>query len=596
MKYSTRITAAISLLTLTSSSFAQAGLQVLIGTPGQPGAITAYDELSGAPQSSPIELQGVSLLPIDFNGRLASDDLLASRPKFRGDVPGASRIELPGRLGVLYRFSREELGGARSFGFLRIDSDGAVHLLAERPGTGLAADQDPYADRVALAPDSRAMLTCTQHAAGGDLLEVHLITGAVINRTPHYPPLIWRAQSLRMASDWLTAVCSRAVLRSGRAPLDLASRVPGISNAPLFTGELSLSPSGTYAMTTIGVATTALDVWAFGPTGLADKVSTSTANIHGAGFLPEAGHGPFFAISDDGKWCAWTAEIALKRELFMRENSAQSSAPETHVSSDSNFADTLEEIGALGMYQPGKLLMAIGEPSLDFGVDLESADFFEVQLDTNGTPSFTNLTMTSGQSAPPFLAAPQMTPTFVRWLPAAGAFLMYDEQSGGTGRIVAVRPGVNGVQVLMNDVKQVDFIEQVGNRVVISLRLATGLRQHQLVKLPSDLSTGPVVVHDGGDDSFLQPLAALDRWIVFTEVPDFGPQRLGRVDLATGAYQSFALAADAFGPGIGLTSGGELAFGFTLGGAPRLAIWPFGGSAPFVLQTPGGQGSLLPGR
>ena len=93
---------------------------------------------------------------------------------------------------------------------------------------------------------------------------------------------------------------------------------------------------------------------------------------------------------------------------------------------------------------------------------IESADFFEARLDASGAPAITNLTMTSGESSPPFLAIPELTPLSMRWVPDAGAFVMHDEDSGGGGSLVSMTPGTPGVQVLLADVKEVDFIEQVG--------------------------------------------------------------------------------------------------------------------------------------
>ena len=302
------------------------------------------------------------------------------------------------------------------------------------------------------------------------------------------------------------------------------------------------------------------------------------------------------AISDDGQWAAWTRIMAGKRELFMRERPQQASPVETQVTADAYFIDTLEEIGVLGMATPGELVVAVGESApLEEG-GIENADFFRVRLDASGSPILENLTLSSGQPTAPFNVPPQLSPSHLTWLPEAGAFVFFDDLGGGDGRIVSLRPGVPGLQVLRSSVKDVDFIQRVGQRLVISLRVSTGQRQHQLVKLPVDLSSAPELLLDGGDQAFLHPFPASGRWILFQEVPDLGPRRLSRVRLLTGQYESFPVQADAFGTPVAQTASGTLTFSMLVGGTPRVATWPFGGGTPQLVQVPGGEGTLLPGR
>ncbi|HIG11545.1 MAG: hypothetical protein ABGY71_01175 [bacterium] len=589
--------AALLLLTPTATAAVQGSVQVFIGDLAQAGSIAAFDEATGLALGTPAELQSLTLLPLDFNGRRGTDSLRSDRPQMYQCSPTSSHIQLPHGRGRLYRFKRAEANGSSTFGYLVITPSGTIQRLVERPGSGPAGTTDPYTDRVAISPEPRSMLLCTTPAAGGDLLEVYFRTGAVVNRTPHILPLMFHEQSLRMGGDWLTATCTRGVLRSGRGALDRASRVPGIPAGPYFTGELMMSPSGTFAMTTVGSPPGALDVYAYDSTGVANKVNATPAAILGAGFQPEANHGPFFAISDDGVWCAWTTNMLNKRELFMRQNTSAVAPPETQVTSDSNFIDTLEEIGVLGIFEPGKLIAVVGEAGPTFEDSIEGVDFFEVQVGHAGSAVIRNLTQTSGQSMGPITSQPQITPSLMAWVPDAGAFLVYNEQGGNDGSLIAVYPGVMGAQIIATDLRGVYFYEQVGDQLVISLRTALGGNPgHQLLIINSDL-TGPTKILLATDgEQMLQPYAVGARWIVFVESPDQGIQSISRVNITNGAYETFGIGADSFGLVMGLTPSGQLAFGLERSGFTTMAIWPMGTPLATILQMPPSKATLIPGK
>lgn len=596
MKHAQRLAALAAAAGLATSA-AAADVQVLTGPLGQPGALVAYDDATGLALAPPApELQGVQLLPLVLNGQSGQTALLPAGPRWLDEPAGLGRIELPGRGGVLYRFVRHESSGARTYGFLRALPDGTLARLAERPGAGPQQLDDPYLGRAALAPDLRSLLVATTFAAGGDVLEVRLDTGVVRDRTPQLPPLHLRGPSLRIAPQWMVAAADEGVLRGDRAPAARMTRVASIPPAALVTGELVLSPSGTWALTTLGSDATHLDAWSFGPTGDATRMNAAPAELTGAGYLPDAPHGPFLAVSDDGQWAGWTSVLVGKHELFMRERPAQATPVETQVTADAYFADTLEEIGVLGIFSPGELTAAVGEvaPLAEGGI--ENLDFFRVRVDATGAPVLENATQTSGQTAAPFLATPQLSPSHLRWVPEANAYVMFDDLGSGDGRLVSVTPGVTGVQLLAAGLKEITFLERVGARLVIGVRLSTGQRQHQVLTLPVDLSSAPALLVDGGNDAFLEPVTSDPRWLAFQEVPDVGVRRLHRVRLADGLHQVFPVAADEFGSPVAVTASGALAFSFVVAGTPRLVAWPTGGAAPVLLRVPGGFGAVLPGH
>ncbi len=507
---------ALALLGADANAFGDE-LPVHLGDPARGGELRAFAEGTGdllAPDSA---LRGVRLLPIQLNAWLERDAARPDHARQRSDLVGLGRVELPNGLGVLHRFERRLPGGARRFGFLRVDGVGDIHLLAERSGSGAHGADDAYVDRVTIAPDATTFLTCTKPAAGGDVLEVDLVSGIVVDRTPQTPPVNWLPQSLRRGTGWTLAVARDGVWRGGALPGDALAPV-ALPGAPSrYTGEVVLSADGSHAVTTAGSGSALLHAFVLDASGPAVRATRDAQRLAGAGFAPEALHGPFLAVSDDGSHCAWRrlgATAQLSNELFLRRTAAPAQQAGTQVTADALVTDTLDEVGVLTLFQPDKLLVAIGEKGGDPGVGIEKVDLFEVSLDPGGAAQLVNRTGSSGDFSAPFLAAPTITPLERRWIPAAQAEVFHDETSGGGGRFVAVRPGVSGVQVLDSDVKEVQFVEVVGARLVVALRRASGNKPYQLVSWPANLMGAPVVHFDAGDDELLQPSVGGD-WVAF---------------------------------------------------------------------------------
>lgn len=575
---------------------ARADVQAILGDPTQGGRITRFAEGDGHLMAPQTEARGITFLPLDVNGRLTIDASFANRPQFRDDIPGASRIVLPGNLGVLYRFRRELPNQTPSFGFLRVTPDGDLQLIGERPGFGGQSSQDPYHARIALGPNGRRFLSCTKAGAGGDLLDFELSSGQAIDRSAGLPPLTFRPQSLRLERLWALAVSTQGVHRSGVAPLDLLTSV-ALEGAPsYFSGELVMSADGSQALTTAGTGPSALHAWVLSIDGTVRKASRNPQPMSKAGYLPEALHGPFLAVDNDGSLCAWRVEGTTSREVFARRATAASQVNATHITADGLFPDTLDEAGVLGMFQPGQLTFIVGGAGDDPGVGIERADFFELSLDEAGVATIRNRSGSSGESLAPFQAIPEMSPQQWRWLESGQALVMYDEQSGGTGRLVAFRPGTNGVQVILDHVKEVFFLEVLDDTVLVSLRLATGNKPHQLVRFPADLSASPSLVIDTGDAELLEPLVDRSGWLSFVEVPEFGPQKLHRYRTSPALLEEFPVSAESFGPVFCWTGGFDLGFSLDRAGLRYFAAWPRPGAAIYRLEAVATDGALLPGR
>lgn len=571
-------------------------IQAYLGNPSQGGRIKRFTEGTGQTLPSQPELRGLRLLPLDFNARLARDEFSPQRAHYRGDIEGAGRIELPNGHGVLYRFKRVLPGAQGRFGFLRITQNGNTQLIGERVGTGVGATGDPYGGRIALAPNGTKFLVSTTHAAGGNVLEIDVLSGLIVDRSATLSPLDLRPRSLRMTDTWAVAVARQGIFHSGLGASDQLTAVVLDAGTTFHSGEVVLSADSSKALTTAGTAPDALHAWVFDSTGVTTRASRDPVAMSGAGYLPEAPHGPFLAVADDGVLCAWRTEGLVSREVFARRATAAPTLAATHVSSDSNFTDTLDEAGVLSMFQPGKLLFVLGEqgPGLDVGI--EKVDLFEVVLDAGGTPTISNVTGTSGEFATPYLSPPQITPLFVRWLPAAQAYLLYDEQSGGTGRLATIDPLTTGIQTIIPAVKEVFFVELIGDVVIISLRMSEGAKPHRIVRLPADLSAAPTIEFDAGDNELTHALVDETGWIAFTEVPQAGQQLLHRYRVAGGQLDTFPLPAVSFGPVLSWTQGGDLAFSLDRGGLRFFAAWPRPNGAPYRLKAVSTTGAILPGR
>lgn len=562
-------------------------IPVHLGDPVLGGTLRSFDELTGDLLPADPALAGLRLLPIQLNGRLAAEELLPGRARWHPEPAGIGRVRPPGERGVLLRFRRDLPAGGSSFGFLHVTGSGELELLGELPGSGPAGDQDPYEERVAVSPDGRTALVCTRLAAGGDVLALDLETGAARDLSASLSPKEWRPGSLRHGAGWLTAVSADGVWRA--APGALLEPVPLDGGPAHHTGELVLSPDGSHAMTTAGSGPASLHAYAFGPAGPARRVTRDVAPLSGAGFLPEALHGPFLAVSDDGEYGAWRRLPVVAggaHELFVRSASAAPAAPAAHVTSDAVIIDTLDEVGVLTMAQPGTLVVAVGEVGGPEDGGMGSVDLFQVDL---ATGAMQNLTGTSGDLTVPFEAKGQLTLLDRRTLLNGAGELVFDDPGSGEARLLHVPPG-GGLQVLEQGLKDIRFVERVGARLVCAMRRAAG-DNWEVLEFAQDLSGPPTVVADLGTAEPMGWSAGPGGWFAFT-----AGGLLHRFQSGGGQLETFPAAVQTFGPLVGWTASGTLVCSLSRGAVTGFAAWPTGGGAPRRLRAVVSEGTLLPAR
>jgi hypothetical protein len=556
---------------------------VFEGPPAGPGRVRVLDPQKAAAPVLPAGLQGIRLLPIDFVGRTRLFRLLPDRPRLAEDVP-TGRIVLQGGRGSLYRFARDEGAAGSVFGYFLVEPSGVARVVHERPGAGPMLADDPFVARIAVAPDGGTLLVATRVAAGGDLLEIDVATGEVFLRTPGAAAFDFSDAGLALHAIWGVGVHAGGVLRFDRASREAAAAVPFPAPAPgFFSGELVLSSNGAFAATTAGTGADLLHAFVFAPAGAAVRASAIPERLSGAGFLPEAPDGPHLAVSDDGTRCAWRRE-GVTQEAFIAEIMAPGPL---HITSDLNYLDTLDAVGQF-IFIDTLLMLAVGEQS---ALGVHQLDVYGIELEA-GTSGFTNISLSSGDPDVPFLSPSTIDPEgSSTWNPATGEILLADR---GQNQLIAIREGQVGVRVLASDVRDLDFVEPLGDELVIAIRRESGTKPRQITRLPADLASGPVLLYSDDDaDAFVRPAA---RPGAFAFIEDFELfERARRIDLATGAVELLTTRPFFYGPSQTFAAGGELVL--SVGAAPANAIflaWPVGKSV-LRLASPGQPGFVLPG-
>lgn len=555
------------------------------GPPSGFGSLAVYEDRTGGLLAQPAWARELRWLPIDFVGRTALQELDPDRPRYRGDVAFASRLILPHERGTLLRYERV-LPEGRAFGFLLLTRDGRPRRVLERDGTGALGADDPFVGRVAVAPDGKTLLVATRPPAGGDLLEVDLVSGEVWDRTPGAPPFSFSDAGLWLAHDWGLAVAAEGVLRFERAPGEVASLVPMPDPVPTwYSGQAVMSSGRTRALVTAGGGPSTQHVFVLGRGGAARRASRVASSLSGAGFLPESLHGPYMAVDDEGRLAAWRVEAPTSREA--RVARVEAAPRPVEVTADEYFDDTLEEVGQILSFDPGEMTLAVGERDVDG--ELESADLFAVSLDAAGQPVFENRTLSSGDTVPPFEPG-TITPEVLRRLPTDGTLLIHD---GDGERLLSLAPRQVGPTLLMGSVKEVYAAERAGDRWLFALRREHGNKPGELYTAALDLS-GWTQLPGGGDDvEFADVVAHADGQVLLRAIVNDTQDHLLRADTTDGTVVGWQPTASEYQTPFAFTPRGAALFAQGPAAGPNLLrVWTEAGPA-FDLQAPAGAGIVV---
>ena len=550
------------------------------GPAGGFGALTVFEEASGAALASPAWAREIRLRPIDCVGRTELGRFAPDVPRYRADVPGASRLELPEGRGTLFHYERAA-GAARWFGYLLIQPDGRPKRLLERPAIGV---EDPFVARVAVDTAGRGLLLATTVAAGGDLLELDLIAATVVERTAALPAQAFSDAGLWLGPEWGLAVSAQGVLRFDRDGAAAADFVPFPDPAPAwFSGEAVLSPNRSYALVTAGVDIDKQQAYVIGALGTALQASRVPTRLSGAGFLPEANHGPYMAVTDDGELAAWRAELQTSREA--RVARLVGAPVEVEVTGDDYFLDTIDEVGQVYSFNPDAISMSIG--SLGQEGTIEKLDVFDVRLDAAGAPEFTNRSMTSGDGTAPFDFPGTISAEHLFAHPDGASLVIYDENDD---RLLSVDAG--GLQVLRANMKELYVLEPGGDHWLVGSRNSQGNKPGELFVTSRSLANWTPLAGGGEDVEFFDAVGDGQGQVLLRRVFADTQNYLMRVDLPTDLVQNWNAAAGQYAGPFAFTRTGAALFTEDLGVTQRVVRWGQVGPAT-VLDTPPGVAFVL---
>jgi hypothetical protein len=566
------------LLLLTPSAWA-GDVSVFLGPSGGVGIVQVGDEQNLTPPRFPAELQGIQLLPIDFAGRTDFEALSFTRPRQRSDVPGATRVALPLGRGSLYRYRRDAAGLPTNFGYALVGADGAARSVWETLGSGPQGNADPLAAPIAVSTDGTTLLVVTALAAGGDLFEIDLASGAAELRTSALPPQAFVDGGLALLDGFGAASTTSGLLRFDRVPLAQASFV-SMPAAPIwFGGRIVWSADGLVGATIAGASASSADVLAFTSSGAAVLVTTERADLSGIGSAAEIVSGPFLALSTDGSHCAWRSE-GLTREAWVRAVPLPAAFPSEQITSDLRFADTLDTTGEFVFGAPARLILLVGELAAPQGIG--SADVFQVDVSTTtGQLTFANVTLTSGDAAVPFLSKGVLTNEGgLHLLPAGNGAVCHNQLSGGSGELLTFTWALSGVQTHATQVKALDWVEVVGADLALVVRREAGNGSRDLLRLPLSLAA-PIstLVSLPEDHEFVRQAVSASGWLAAVVTSPSG-EYVGRVHAPSGLAELIFPLPFVYGPTLSITPLDGVALSI-----PVPAGWSYFGAWGSVVPT-----------
>lgn len=574
---------------------AEAQLAVFQGAEGAAGSVYVLDALGAAPPTLVSTLQGITLIPIECAGRTAINSFSNVRARHWADVPGAARLALPNARGSLYAY-RRETASAELYGYFVVDSAGHVRRLIESATS--SPGLSPFADRVAVAPDGGAILLATRSFAGGDLLEISIATGVVTVRTGNLPPQNFEGGGIALHDAWGAAVGTSSLLRFERTAGAQAHVAPIGNAAPHFIArELVSTFNGLYCAGFAGGESNDTYPIVFGRTGAARRVGDSGYETAGVGLAPDAVHGPWLTVSEDGQWCAWRTMNGhyWGYEAMLAAVPWQSAASSAlHLTQPALFDDYIDEIGDFFFNAAGRFILAAGDRSANVN-GLEKSDLYAVTLSgaTGGTlPTVENLTGTSGETNAPFFYYGELVVERAFATPD-GQSLYVVAQDEGERSMFAIQADNPVPLVLEDEFTTLDYFDVAGGQMILAATYSEEPEETGLSKVEAGVSTALEELHEYGttrlfargvsraDGQTLYVLASAAGEQLWRSSPGAEPVRMSPRELM-------------LGPTLAFTPAGDAACTVETGGTPFYVVWPAVGALRRV-KGPAGAGFLLPG-
>jgi len=555
----------------------------------------------GSTHTRPAELQGIVLLPIDAVGRTEFTQFQAGQPRLKSDLPGASRLILPGSQGALYRYRRELVTGAE-FGFFVVPSNAQARKLFSLPGTGPQGNDDPLPGAVGVAAQGDAFLVATTQAAGGD---VYLVTldGNAQNVTASLAPIEVLPQGLILLPSFGAALTARGPIRflrgSGQTALvplrpRTATAVLGQNQgapprAPRLTywgdGMVASADGSTIAIVA-GVTAAQAHVYTLRATGEPVCVNNLAAPIQGPGF--STGNGPNLALAPDGSRAAWKTLDALGGESFSRDVPTPLTPPETQITADANFTDTLNDTGVLSFFGRDSLVLVVGEPNGVGGI--ENADFYQAIFPFGGGAlQLSNLTNTSGDVVAPFDEKGELeTSDGIYQIPGEFGVVFHQAGSSGQGFVKRLDAVTGTVDVLRSEVDLLESIERAGAGFVLGI-LNDQASGRELLFVPFNHASGASSLSLLASGATFGATTGNAQGLYGSLIQMPGGLQLGRVQLPSTSSTYQYPTPLAYGPSLGFDPAGNLLATVTLGTSTYHFSWLASGKSAvyFAGGTPG---------
>lgn len=581
---------------------AHAQLAAFQGSPGGVGSVWVIDPTGVAAPTPVAPLTGITLLPIECAGRTAINSFADNRARFWDDVPGASRLALPGG-GSLYAYRRAAAAG-EYYGYFVITATGQVRRLIEflsnSPG------QSPFVDRVAVSPDGAHVLVATQSFAGGDLYEIAVGNGLVTARTGSLPPQNFEGAGIALMGAWGAAVGTNGLLRFERTTGAQAQAVAvGNATPDAIARELVSTFNGLYCAA-LAVDESGLTYpVVFGRTGTARRVGDGLYPTAGVGLAPDAVHGPWLTVSEDGQWCAWrtTNGHYWGYEAWLAPVPwADAASSSLHVTQPALFDDYIDEIGDFFFSSTGRFILAAGDRSLNIN-GLEKSDIYSVALPsavsnlTGALPLVENLTGTSGESSAPFFYYGELVVERAVATPDGSQLFVIakDEQENGDPvkrSLFSVDGSSTSPVVIQDEFTTLDYFDVAGGQLILSATFVNDPADNGLSSVEAGATTSLQELHLFGQTrGFQRGLSRDDGQTLYVLSNAAGEQlwraRTGQLPVRMSPREL------QYGPTLAFTPSGDAACTVQSGSAAMYVVWSQAGTIRRV-KGPAGAGFLLP--
>ena len=416
--------------------------------------LLAVDELT---LSVTVAEADLDFLPVALQGVPAMEQLRLDRARQLGGP--APAVRLPA-LGSLYR-----VGQSGWSAWLQVATDGSTTRWVETAdGAGPALSAE-----VSIAPDGQRALVSTTLDAGGNVWLLDLASGVPTELTATLPSLSVDGGSLRLGPDtaWFVA---NGQLHRVDLPAGLPAAVPlPLGPGEIIHGELAMSGDGHTVAVVSELTPLSRRLFIVSHTGAVTEAPGGPTDFDLPGY--QSIDGPLLVLSDDGGCVAWRRTV-IARELFVL--AVAQPGPAQQVTADGQFTDTIDIVGVLGFIGPTVLSFFAGEAPdpLEVGVAMGSADLYVTDVSSGAT---SNVSLTSGETLPPFLSAGEIELRGAFFDPQAERMLLHvDPDNGDDGLLAVPLDGTVGVSTVLDDLVDSPSLVAVGTRLLIQSHFDTG--------------------------------------------------------------------------------------------------------------------------